>query len=108
MNINATTDFASIVDNTETVTFRSLGPGGTFTDTAGIIALRRSLSRQEIAALGGGALAHGILVWNLEAGTLSPKTGDRVQDSNNVEYVVEAAELVTFGSRWRLQTRKKK
>lgn len=108
MNIDASADFASLIDNTEEVTFRSLGAGGTFTDTPGVPALRRSLSRREVATLGGAALAQGVVVWNLEAGSLSPKPGDRVKDAGNVEYVVEAAELATFGSRWRLQTKKKK
>lgn len=95
-------DFAFVTDNVEYVTHRSLGVGGTFADTSGVVALRRALSRTEIGLLGGARFAQNRLVWNLEAAALSlVKPGDRIRDAVGVEWVVELCDLQTWSARWR-------
>lgn len=109
MNIDPAADF-DLIDNTETCQLKRLGPAGAFTTLSGIKALRRSLSRSEVNALGGAALAANMLVWNLKGSDFAGgvKTGDRVVDSDSVEWVVIDAGFQTFGSRWRCTTKKVK
>lgn len=101
-------DFAAVVDNLETVTFRRRGAGDSFSDTGGVTALRRALERS--FGSGNSALAADSMVWHLEASdiTSKPKQGDRIKDAAEVEWVIGRVSGQTFLNRWRCETTKYK
>ena len=99
-------DDALLVDGTETVTYR-VQAAGAGSPISG--ALRRELSRSELAM---GALA-GIeateLAWNLPGtslGAIEPTQGDTITDSQGAVWIVVAARRTNMTGVWRVMCRK--
>ena len=93
-------------DELELVTFRSLQPDGTYTDTANVKALRREVSVRRASADPAGEVYARETVWHLKAkdlGTVECKPNDVVRQASGVEWVASAdVRLQTLGTRWRL------
>lgn len=99
-------DDFDLFDETELVTFRSLQPGGTYSNTANVTALRRVTSVRQVSADGGGEVYAREVVWHLKAKDLAGvecKPNDVVRQASGVEWVAGPdVRLETLGTRWRL------
>lgn len=95
-------------DWTETVTFQARNPTGTADST--VTALRRVLSRRDLAFDNGVGLQPDDLVFILFSATLgsnAPKSGDIITDSSGQVYTILSVEKGTLGSKWRCVCRKR-
>lgn len=94
-------DFASLADNTETVTLTPQNPAATA--ITGITALRRALQRRDMDAVAGLSVENDVIVWHLPSsalGSTAPKQGDIITAGSEV-WTILSAEKQTLGTRWR-------
>lgn len=107
MQLDIAGDMESVFDNLEIVTLRRTQPGGTtFTDTPGVIALRRATKRMEREGIPrGGRMSVVSVRFHLDvdtAGPVPPKPRDRIQDASGVEFAVDSCTVVTAGTRYQV------
>lgn len=97
--------------NTETVTLTPYLNGSAQTAVTGITALRRALSKTEIASGVGVYLQGDEVVWNLPNAMLSsnvPKPGDTITDAGSVVWTIISVQKLTWGTRWRCVCRQQR
>jgi hypothetical protein len=96
-------DLAEVADLLVAVTLRRRGSSAS---TAIAHALRRAVTRAEVAASDGKYTA-GDVVWHLPAAELpsAPRLGDRIVDATQVRWTILAVEQATLGTRYRCLAR---
>lgn len=97
-NWNPQADFPAIADALQPVTFVAADD----TETAIAAALRRPISRRDIAA-SGGRLTQADVIWHLPQSelALAPRPGERIIDGGATSWAITRVEQDTLDSRWR-------
>ncbi len=104
ITLDVAADFEDIVDNLETVTFRRKAiHADTYTEVAGVTALRRGQARSEKVQKMGATVTEVALRWHLDVdgvGDPAPRPRDRIEDSSGVEWMVQRCSIATGGTRY--------
>jgi len=104
VTLDLSTDFETVADNLETVTYTDRDGTGISTTNA----LRRAVTNTEAAPEGtGGDVRSGDVFWHMPQTDVAsrPEIGGTITDSGSVVWEILAVEEQTFTTRWRCQTR---
>jgi len=106
LNFDPSTDFADMVDGTETVTLRRRGSTPGSPGTVISHALRRAVTTREAAESNGRYTASDVN-WHLPAEQLSaaPRLGDVLTDADGRRWTILDVQLATLRTRWQCATR---